>query len=360
MKTKKFAGLLFVILMIAVFMATPILTSCAKPAPTPTPSPTPAEPKVFEWKMTSFVPRGATDTIFAEAWADELRVASDGRLDITVYGSEEICPVLESFEATSRGTIEMNFTYSGYWLGKIPVLAFSTGPPAATLRTTEEFFAFYHEFGLKEILREACTEHNIYYLGPFAAGTVVLMTKFPVNSLADLEGKKLRLTGINAEVLKQAGAIPVFFPGGEIYGALEKGVVEGVVFGGIGVQYDMGFHEVTGYLLLTRLQPVDAGDVQVNMDAWNSLPDDLQMLLNISVAHLTQVRGAYETLRESEALLDMKENWGFKTTTLPEEDQKTLAKYTMNYLEAQAGEDPYFAEATAKLEEYMTMLGILG
>ena len=53
----------------------------------------------------------------------------------------------------------------------------------------------------------------------------------PVESVADLKGIKVRATGMVGKMLAAAGAAVAFFPGPEIYGALEKGIVDAAVYG---------------------------------------------------------------------------------------------------------------------------------
>ena len=89
----------------------------------------------------------------------------------------------------------------------------------------------YNELGLKEIIRRAYAKHNIFYVGVIPSNNAVLLSKFAVNKVADLKGKKLRATGLYAEIMNQAGAVATYFPWGEIYGSLEKGVIDGVIAG---------------------------------------------------------------------------------------------------------------------------------
>lgn len=53
------------------------------------------------------------------------------------------------------------------------------------------------------------------------------------------------------------------------------------------------------------------------------------------------------------------EEWGFTITSLPEEEQAILRGYMLEILDEYAAEDPYFAEATEILKDYMRELGYL-
>ena len=55
------------------------------------------------------------------------------------------------------------------------------------------------------------------------------MTKFPVNSVADIQGKKIRAVGYIGKLIKGVGAAPVSVPNAEIYTTLERGTADGLV-----------------------------------------------------------------------------------------------------------------------------------
>jgi TRAP-type mannitol/chloroaromatic compound transport system substrate-binding protein len=64
--------------------------------------------KVYQWKMVTTWPKNLPGLGTApERLADRLRVMSNGRLDIKVYGAGELVPALEVFDAVSQGTAQM-------------------------------------------------------------------------------------------------------------------------------------------------------------------------------------------------------------------------------------------------------------
>jgi len=310
--------------------------------------------------MTYALYSGTWDWDILVKWCDDLRVASDGRLDFTPYGGGEIMPVMETFDAVSTGTLKVDFGYGPYWTGKLPMAMYSGGLPPFTLPDWTDYHVLYYKYGLEEMLREAYADYNIMYLASIPTDDVVSLTKSPITSAADFKGMKLRATGIYAEVLTKAGAAAVYFPWGEIYGALEKGTIEGVVMGGgVGVLCDSGFHEPCKYYCETPLTPVDGWCLHVNMDAWNSLPEDLQMLLYQSCWYAEDLFAASYFHWASVWREKLVDEWGYTVTTLPVEDQAILREYTMAVLDEYSAEDPIFARATDALKSYMVAKGLL-
>jgi len=364
MKGKKLLILLGSVCLILVLAALPFMAACPAPENGVEPPPEngaepPPEEEVFKWDMTYPLYRGTWDWEILEKWCDDLRVASDGRLDITPYSGGEIMPVMETFDAVSTGTLKIDFTYGPYWLGKTPMSIFSSGLPPMTLPLREHYTVLYYERGFEELLREAYAEHNIFYVGTILTNNAVILSKFPISTVADFAGKVFRAPGIYGELVAKAGGAATYFPWGEIMGALEKGTCDAVVAGPLSCQCDSGFHEVTSYFLETPLTPLDCWCLHINMDAWNALPDDLQMLFIESCSYAGDLFTASYYVHDAMWREKIVDEWGFTVTHLPEEEQAILRQYSLEILDKYSAEDPYFAEATEILKDYMRELGLL-
>jgi TRAP-type mannitol/chloroaromatic compound transport system substrate-binding protein len=318
-----------------------------------------AKDKVYKWDMTYPLYRGTWDWAVLEKWCAHLKAASGGRLDITPHAGGEIMPVMETFDAVSSGMLKIDFSYGPYWIGKLPMAIYASGIPPFTLTRWEQYKVLYYELGLEKLIRDAYAKHNIFYVAAMPTNNAVMLGKFPVHKAADLKGKKFRATGLYAEVLNEAGASATYFPWGEIYGALEKGTIDGVIAGPLSSQADSGFHEPTKYLLETPITPVDAWSLHVNMDAWKELPDDLKALLVESASYAADLFTGSYFVHDVQWRKKIVAEHGFTVTTLPEEEQRKLSQYSMAVLDKYSKKDPEFAAATKILRTYMKDLGLL-
>ena len=318
-----------------------------------------AKDKVYKWDMTYPLYRGTWDWAVLEQWCAHLKAASGGRLDITPHAGGEIMPVMETFDAVSSGMLKIDFSYGPYWIGKLPMAIYASGLPPFTLPRWEQYKVLYYELGLEKLIRDAYAKHNIFYVAAMPTNNAVLLSKFPVHKAADLKGKKFRATGLYAEVLNEAGASATYFPWGEIYGALEKGTIDGVIAGPLSSQADSGFHEPTKFLLETPITPVDAWSLHVNMDAWKALPDDLQKLLVESASYAADLFTGSYFVHDVRWRKKIVEKHGFTVTTMSEEEQRKMSKYSLAVLDKYSKKDPAFAEATKILKTYMRDLGLL-
>ena len=80
-----------------------------------------ANAKGYQWKMITTWPKNLPGLGAApERLAERLRIMSNGRLDIKVYGAGELVGALEVFDAVSQGTAQMGHGAAYYWRGKNP------------------------------------------------------------------------------------------------------------------------------------------------------------------------------------------------------------------------------------------------
>ena len=105
--------------------------------------------------------------------------------------------------------------------------------------------------------------------------------------MEDFKGVKFRSPqGMTAEILTKLGASIVVLPGGEVYSALDKGVVDAADWATVSMNQRMGFHEIAKFpTKLFHSMPIQ--EFTVNMDAWKKLPDDLKALLSTAVREWT-------------------------------------------------------------------------
>lgn len=106
----------------------------------------------------------------------------------------------------------------------------------------------------------------------------ILTRTRPVNSLKDLKGLRLRAQSDAIDVLKRLGADPVNMPMGEVYSALAKGVIDGVVAPADTIK-SLHFSEVAKYFTTIRFSRGAYPARAMSDRSWRRLPPDLQALL---------------------------------------------------------------------------------
>lgn len=236
--------------------------------------------KKFQWKcVTTWPPNFPVVGESINAMAKDLEVLSGGRLKLQVYGSGELIPGLEAFDAVTSGTIEMAHGAAYYWAGKAAATQFFAAIPFGM--TPQQINAwFYYGDGLK-LWREIYAPFNLV---PFPCGnTGVQMGGWfnrEIKSVGDLKGLKMRIPGLGGQVISRLGGSAVTMAGGEIYTNLERGVIDATEWIGPYHDYTMGFHRIAKYYYYPGWhEPGTALEMFVNKSAFESLPADLQLLV---------------------------------------------------------------------------------
>jgi TRAP-type mannitol/chloroaromatic compound transport system substrate-binding protein len=133
------------------------------------------------------------------------------------------------------------------------------------------------------MLRDLYAQYNVYCVGVTWWGVESIPSKKPLRKLEDFKGLKFRVPqGMTADLMTKLGASVIILPGGEVYSALERGVVDSTDWGTPSMNYRLGFHEVTKYFI-PKFHSMPDGDFCVNMDEWKKLPDDIKVILEAAV-----------------------------------------------------------------------------
>jgi TRAP-type mannitol/chloroaromatic compound transport system substrate-binding protein len=242
------------------------------------------------WKVQSTWDAGTTGYKLFEAWCNAFQEKSGGELSIKPFPAKSVAADNNAlFEAVKSGVLQGMNPWTLYWAGKIPATVFLSSYPGGPDQPAQWDTMFYG-LGMLEMAREIYAKQGMYFVGTIQHDANVIHSKVPMSSLAEMKGKKIRLPGgMVSEVFQQFGVSTVALPGSDIFPALEKGTIDAADFVGPAVNYDLGFHQVTKYILMgppgtmSLYQPVDLMDLTVNMGAWKRLSPKMQAFVEEQV-----------------------------------------------------------------------------
>ena len=121
-------------------------------------------------------------------------------------------------------------------------------------------------------------ELNQVYLSNYNLDSYQIMTNFPVNTLSDLEGRKIGGAGPNLAWLKGTGAVGVATTGPQVYNALKTGLYEGILLP-ISLLKALRLDEVATHLTIVDFGAINGGAITINKRKWDSLPAEVQQAL---------------------------------------------------------------------------------
>jgi TRAP-type C4-dicarboxylate transport system substrate-binding protein len=349
MKGKKVA-LLISVLLAAMLVGGLVFSGCP-----------PAEEEVFELKMQSQWPRGDISMENLSYFADLCEQKSNGRLTIGVFAEPEIVPMEQVVDATIAGAIDIMHG-GGAITGSIaPVSYIEFGIPysykiveangdchqaAAIIRD------FFFEDGFIDLLRDEFATKGLYYVDIHCYGWVpFLMSTRPIVNYEDFDGFKLRSEGAFTEWQKLQGAIGTADIGpGDTYMALKTGTLDGAQWDTSAVT-GLKWNEVAPYWVKGYESDHAVGHMMFNMDVWNSLPADLQQVVEESAAEYFDIcLDAY--CSEEQVILDMVAAGELEVSELTPECQERLAEDAFTIWDALAQEDEASAQAIEMFKEW--------
>ena len=234
-----------------------------------------AEAKKVRWKMHSaFAENVAVIGPVGHRIADSVRRMSDGDFDIKVFEPGALAGGYAYYDPISQGAFDAAYGTPGANQGKNSAFALlSTWPfgPAAL-----EFNAWMlSEGGGVDIANELYAKGNIKY---FYCGMIPPETsgwfRYPIESLDQLKGLKMRFFGVGAKVMQKFGVATQQLAGGDIYPALELGTIDATEFSMPAIDRTLGFYQIAKYNYFPGWhQQSTTNEIIVNMDSWNALSD---------------------------------------------------------------------------------------
>jgi TRAP-type mannitol/chloroaromatic compound transport system substrate-binding protein len=317
-----------------------------------------AQPKI-QWRMPSAYPP-ATDILLgsAQRLAKLVDEMSGGRFKIEVFQAGQLMPPLEVFDAASKGTVESYQAVSFFWAAKEPAAPWFATVPFGL--NAEGMAAWYlHGDGLK-LWEETYAPFNIVprpgiSTGPQMAGWF----RKKINTIADFKGLKMRIPGLGGQVVTKAGGTAVLVPGGEVYGALERGVIDASEWSGPYDDLKLGLHNTARYYYYPGWhEPGATLEFGFNKKAYEALPVDLQRTLDYAAA-ATQVYGLTEyAAKNAIALEKLKTEFKGKVELLqlPAPVLRDLKKLAADVLKEVSEKSPMAKKVYASFTKFQAQL----
>ncbi|KPK91347.1 MAG: hypothetical protein AMJ94_07400 [Deltaproteobacteria bacterium SM23_61] len=303
--------------------------------------------KVFQWKIQSAWPPPEK---YMGHWGGYGQVAeicrqvkerTKGGLDIKVFPPNALFKVLEAPDAVRKGAIEMICSSGPYHISILPEALLEWGLPYGA-KTSQENAKLILGTEFLSILRKAYAEkHQVYLVGLCSASSYNYLTRFPIQKLEDLKGKKIRATGTSAKIASAHGAIPVSLAGAEQYMALQRGTVDGTMYPPYaGITYKM--FEVAKQVSWPPIYAAASINFLVNLNAWNELPKEYQSILQEEVAKMAKY--TYEVSGpdlEKIARDEGKSKYGVESTWLADSEFAKFQQAVMPLWEEWEKKSPY-------------------
>ncbi|MBB5514234.1 TRAP-type mannitol/chloroaromatic compound transport system substrate-binding protein [Rubricella aquisinus] len=262
----------------------------------------------YSLRFQSSDPAGNPNFELKVEWADSVNTLTNGRVSIEMLPVNSIVQHTETQDAVAAGIIDGHITDTSYFTGKDAAFGLIANPVGAW-SSPYEMFAFLEYGGGNELMRDLLAPYGLHFIGATTPGLEAFISKVPLTGVDDLAGLKMRAPeGLVQQVFAAAGAAPVNLPGSEVFTSLDKGVIDAADYTVFSTNHAQGMHDVATHPVYPGFHSMPLVEVSMNKATWDSMPADIQAILEMSVrdfAHnMVGKLAARDTLAVAEANAD--------------------------------------------------------
>jgi TRAP-type mannitol/chloroaromatic compound transport system substrate-binding protein len=244
----------------------------------------------IRWRMATFDSEtGMYYVNFAKPFAELVHELTGGQMTIEILPGGTLGSIFKLHEQVKDGLAEMGLS-SPIFLGpEDPTNSMLAVFPGGL--GWDSYLSWLYFGGGEQLWNE----HREQTMGlhAFIAGNMptelFAHSHTPIRTAKDLEGLKFRTLGFWAAILKEKlGGSPTVVAGGELYGMLQNKALDLGEYATPSENYRLGFHEVAKYIIYPAVHtPSSAMEVFINLDKWNSLPEDIQRKMKLAAKLVT-------------------------------------------------------------------------
>jgi TRAP-type transport system periplasmic protein len=226
-----------------------------------------------------------------QPWIQKVNAEGKGVLQINFIGGPKAIPTFEVGNAVKTGVVDMALSTGAFYTNVMPEADF--------LKLAQIPVAEQRKNGAFDAINKVWNEKgNMQYLARMVENQPFHIYTNKKIDKPDLAGQKIRITPVYRDFFQALNANVITTPPGEVYTALERGVVDGYGWPVTGI-FDLGWEKVTKFRVEPAFYSVEVG-VLVNLDVWKGLNDKQKKVLNDAATWLEALDSENDALIKSE------------------------------------------------------------
>ena len=247
-------------------------------------------------------------TYFAKNFERFIKKVNDegkGLVQINYIGGPKAIPAFDQGAALRNGVVDLANTTAAWTASLVP--------EGLVLNYTNMTMAELRKNGGLETLNKLYLDKGLYYFARTGEGIPYHIYTNKKIDKPDLTGQKLRIAPIFRDFFQKLGATVATIPPGDVYTALERGVVDGYGWPLLGI-FDLGWQEKTKYRLDPGFYTIELG-VVFSANAWKKLTPAQRAFMEKQGAWLESLN-AEDAARDVPAELKKQEAAGIQAVKL--------------------------------------------
>jgi TRAP-type mannitol/chloroaromatic compound transport system substrate-binding protein len=285
--------------------------------------------------------------------ANRVSKMTNGNFKLVIHPGGEMIPAYEVFDAVGAGAFPAGSTALSYQSGINSAFSLFTATPLYFAQ--QDYMNWIYQAGGLNILNDLLEPHG---LKGYTQCIFDLESGFRshkrLENVDDYKGVKFRMGTLEGqEILKRLGATTTSISGGELYDAMQKGILDAFEYMTPNVDWDMGFHEVAEYWVAPAwYQSSTVYHILVNIDAFNKLPENYQAIFEDATKAVTLDSSAFMNWQSALATKKI-QDYGVEMSKADEEFWGDLKKIAKAALEDFASENPDYARVLNSQMDYL-------
>ena len=242
-------------------------------------------------KLVSAFPETATYVKHMMPWIQKFNAEGKGIAQINFIGGPKAIPTFEVGTSVKNGVVEMAMNTGAFYTNLMPEADF--------LKLSQITIAEQRKNGAFDYINKVWNQKaNLVYLARMVDETPFHLYLTRKVDKPDLAGFKIRITPVYREFFQSMGATLIQTPPGEVYTALERGVVDGYGWPIHGI-FDLNWHEKTKFRVDPGFYNAEVSII-VNLDAWKKLSAKQRDYLQKQALALEAMNSHWRSLNKEE------------------------------------------------------------
>ncbi len=250
-----------------------------------------------------------------ERFVKKVNDEGKGLIQINYIGGPKAIPTFEQGNALRSGVVDMSNTTTSFVAGIVP--------EGLAINYTNQTMAEMRKNGAIDYLNKIMMEKGLYYYARTGEGVQYYIYSNKRIDKADLTGLKLRIAPIYRDFFQKLGANVVQIAPGEVYTALERGVVDGYGWPLLGI-FDLGWHEKTKFRIEPGFYAIELG-VIFSANTWRKLNPAQRAFLEKQAVWLESQNGDMAA-KDAPAEIKKQQDAGLQVIKLDAEQSRILQK----------------------------------
>jgi TRAP-type mannitol/chloroaromatic compound transport system substrate-binding protein len=302
----------------------------------------------IKWRLQTYAGAALAEHVI-KPQIDAFNKAANGEMVIELYTSDQLVATSELFRAVQNGTIDAAQCDEDSMASPVDVSIFGAYFPFAT-RYSLDVPALFEHWGLNAIWKEAYAEiKGVEWLGAGSWDPCNFATTTAINSLSDLNGKRVFSFPSGGKFMSRFGVVPVTLPWEDIQVALQTGELDGVCWSGITEDYTAGWADVCKYYLTNNICGAWIGSYFANSDKWAAVPEHLKTLFLLTCDSSHYYRQHWYWWGEAHYRVTGEK---MQLTAIPDAEWKQVEDEALKYWDEVAATSPRRAKVVEILKAY--------